>query len=206
MFRPAIGPRCKRGANTALPDASRVLAVRSTCLLLFTIWSSRCRTPSWTSWSSASPLGWFVRLPNPGSGRCRRRASRMPAPAHLRPGLAARPSRRRHPAPQGRLPVVVPALRDRRMAHAAAPMRHLRLVSTPPKETEMAKTATTKLVRTDTPGVYKRGTKYTYVYRVEGRQRWGDGADPQRRPEGQAPGRGRRRPRADLRHRGHQVR
>lgn len=37
----------------------------------------------------------------------------------------------------------------------------------------MAKTATTKLVRTDTPGVYKRGKKYTYVYRVEGRQKWG---------------------------------
>jgi integrase len=51
-------------------------------------------------------------------------------------------------------------------------MRHLRHVSTPPKEIEMAKTAT-KLVRTDTPGVYKRGKKYTYVYRVEGRQKWG---------------------------------
>jgi hypothetical protein len=51
-------------------------------------------------------------------------------------------------------------------------MRHLRLVSTPPKEIEMAKTATT-LVRTDTPGVYRRGKKYTYVYRAEGRQKWG---------------------------------
>jgi hypothetical protein len=51
-------------------------------------------------------------------------------------------------------------------------MRHLRLVSTPPKEIEMA-AKTTTLVRTDTPGVYRRGKKYTYVYRLAGRQKWG---------------------------------
>lgn len=78
------------------------------------------------------------------------------------------------------------------MAHAAAAMRYLRLVSTPPKKIEMAKTATTKLARTDTPGVYKRGKKYTYVYRVEGRQKWGT-APTLAAAEGQPPGRRRRR-------------
>jgi hypothetical protein len=59
------------------------------------------------------------------------------------------------------------------MARAAAPMRHLRLVSTPHvKEIEMAKAAPARQ-RTDTPGVYRRGNTYTYTYRVEGRQRWG---------------------------------
>jgi hypothetical protein len=48
-----------------------------------------------------------------------------------------------------------------------APMRHLRLVSTPPKEIEMAKTATT-LVRTDTPGVYKRGIAGAIDSRLNG--------------------------------------
>ena len=36
----------------------------------------------------------------------------------------------------------------------------------------MAKSKTT-LIRTDTPGVYRRGKVYAYVYRVEGRQKWG---------------------------------
>jgi hypothetical protein len=36
----------------------------------------------------------------------------------------------------------------------------------------MAKSKST-LVRTDTPGVYRRGKVYAYVYRVEGRQKWG---------------------------------
>ena len=36
----------------------------------------------------------------------------------------------------------------------------------------MAQSKTT-LVRTDTPGVYRRGKVYAYVYRVEGRQKWG---------------------------------
>jgi hypothetical protein len=54
------------------------------------------------------------------------------------------------------------------MARAAASVRHLRLVSTPTQEIEMAKSKST-LVRTDTPGVYRRGKVYAYVYRVEGR-------------------------------------
>jgi hypothetical protein len=36
----------------------------------------------------------------------------------------------------------------------------------------MAKSKST-LVRTDAPGVYRRGKAYAYVYRVEGRQKWG---------------------------------
>lgn len=36
----------------------------------------------------------------------------------------------------------------------------------------MAKSKST-LIRTDTPGVYRRGKVYAYVYRVEGRQKWG---------------------------------
>jgi hypothetical protein len=59
------------------------------------------------------------------------------------------------------------------MARATAPVRHLRLVSTPhAKEIEMAKSKST-LVRTDTPRVYRRGKVYAYVYRIEGRQTWG---------------------------------
>jgi hypothetical protein len=57
-----------------------------------------------------------------------------------------------------------------------AERRHLRLVSTPTKENEMAKNKVA-LRRTDTPGVYRRlGGTYAYVYRVEGRQRWGSAA------------------------------
>ena len=33
--------------------------------------------------------------------------------------------------------------------------------------------AKSTLVRTDTPGVYRRGKVYAYVYRGEGRQKWG---------------------------------
>lgn len=33
--------------------------------------------------------------------------------------------------------------------------------------------AKSTLVRTETPGVYRRGKVYAYVYRVEGRQKWG---------------------------------
>ena len=45
-----------------------------------------------------------------------------------------------------------------------------------------------KLTRTDTPGVYRRGNRYAYVYRVDGRQRWGSAAtvDEARRARRQA--------------------
>lgn len=45
-----------------------------------------------------------------------------------------------------------------------------------------------KLMKTKHPGVYRRGTRYAYVYRVEGRQRWGsaDTLDEARRLKRQA--------------------
>lgn len=44
------------------------------------------------------------------------------------------------------------------------------------------------LVKTNTPGVYRRGGSYAYTYRVEGRQRWGSAAtlDEARRKKRQA--------------------
>jgi hypothetical protein len=41
------------------------------------------------------------------------------------------------------------------MAHAAAPVRHLRRWLSPPPTRQ----------RTDTPGVYRRDNTYTYTYR-----------------------------------------
>ena len=68
--------------------------------------------------------------------------------------------------------------------------RHLRLVSVSnPKEIAMSPDPEKfKQSRTDTPGVYRRGNRYTYVYRVDGRQRWGSAAtlDEARRARRQA--------------------
>ncbi len=49
----------------------------------------------------------------------------------------------------------------------------------------MAKPATTK---TSVPGVYRRGERYLYAYRADGRQRWGSAAtlDQARRGKRQA--------------------
>ncbi|MEX2195906.1 MAG: phage integrase SAM-like domain-containing protein [Thermoleophilaceae bacterium] len=58
---------------------------------------------------------------------------------------------------------------------ADAGLSPLRLVSDLQKEAEVASTAKTK--KTNTPGVYRRGDRYLYTYRLEGRQRWGT-ADP----------------------------
>lgn len=47
----------------------------------------------------------------------------------------------------------------------------LRLVSVPTQGAEMA-TKKSTLEKTKTPGVYRRGKKYVYAYRVRGVQRW----------------------------------
>lgn len=46
----------------------------------------------------------------------------------------------------------------------------------------------TRYTKTDSPGVYKRGSRYAYTYRVDGRQRWGSAAtfDEARRARRQA--------------------
>jgi hypothetical protein len=48
----------------------------------------------------------------------------------------------------------------------------LRLVSVPTTGAEMVTTNKSKLEKTKTPGVYRRGKKYMYAYRVRGVQRW----------------------------------
>lgn len=72
------------------------------------------------------------------------------------------------------------------MAGSPAPEVILRLVSDLHEETEMA--APAKPIRTSVPGVYRRGEKYVYSYRVAGRQRWGsaDSLDEARRRKRQA--------------------
>lgn len=68
----------------------------------------------------------------------------------------------------------------------ARPRPRFRLVSAnSPMEAEMAKPATTK---TSVPGVYRRGERYLYAYRADGRQRWGSAAtlDQARRGKRQA--------------------
>jgi hypothetical protein len=62
----------------------------------------------------------------------------------------------------------------------------LRLVSAPTTGVEMARKAS--LEKTKTPGVYRRGRRYAYVYRVRGLQHWGTAAtyDEARRAKRQA--------------------
>ena len=48
----------------------------------------------------------------------------------------------------------------------------LRLVSVPTTGAEVATTKKSTLEKTKTPGVYRRGKKYVYAYRVRGVQRW----------------------------------
>jgi hypothetical protein len=55
---------------------------------------------------------------------------------------------------------------------SAATVPRLRLVSVPITGAEMAKTSERKLEKTKTRGVYRRGSKYVYAYRVRGVQRW----------------------------------
>jgi len=71
----------------------------------------------------------------------------------------------------------------------ATARRHLRLVPvSEPKEIVMSPTPEPKSNRTDAPGVYRRGSRYAYTYRVDGRQRWGSAAtfDEARRARRQA--------------------
>jgi integrase len=65
---------------------------------------------------------------------------------------------------------------------------HLRLVSvSDSKESEMAQKKR-EFKRSDSAGIYKRGRRWAYTYRVEGRQRWGsaDTFDEARRARRQA--------------------
>ena len=85
---------------------------------------------------------------------------------------------------------------------------HLRLVSTdlteavemdPTTQTPKPKRTEPKTEKTKTPGVYRRGGQYLYVFRVEGRQRWGsaESYDEARREKREADA-GRRPSRAGL--------
>src|SRR4051794_12842863 len=74
------------------------------------------------------------------------------------------------------------------MTAAVTDLDRLRPVSVTPPNTETEMATNRRTETTSVPGVYRRGSKYIYAYRANGRQRWGtaDSFDDARRKKRQA--------------------